>query len=107
MSIVRTDTCQKDAPFVPQQNLFNLEREVRVAFRAMNDDKWIADGLRHGFATYFRALKKSDQETAWYMGNSVQMVKKHYAKSIPLSELDNFWHMTPAVVLASPLSGNG
>jgi len=88
VSIVRTDTCQKDAPFVPQQNLFNLEREVRVAFRAMNDDKWIADGLRHGFATYFRALK-------------------HYAKSIPLSELDNFWHMTPAVVLASPLSGNG
>jgi hypothetical protein len=33
-------------------------------------------------------------------GNSVQMVKKHYAKSIPQSELDSFWQMTPAVVLA-------
>lgn len=41
------------------------------------------------------------------MGNSVQMVKKHYAKSIPQSELDSFWQMTPAVVLAGPSPGNG
>ena len=34
------------------------------------------------------------------MGKSVQMVKKHYAKNIPQSELDAFWQMTPAVVLA-------
>ena len=61
----------------------------------------VFDGLRHGFATFFRALKKSDQETSWYMGNSVQMVKKHYAKSIPQSELDSFWQMMPAVVLAA------
>ncbi len=94
------DNSPKDAPFVPQQNLFNLERELRVAFRAMNDGKWIFDGLRHGFATFFRVLKKSDQETSWYMGNSVQMVKKHYAKSIPQSELEKFWGLTPAVVLA-------
>lgn len=90
----------KSAPFVPQKNLFNLEREVREGFRKLNDGKWIADGLRHGFATFFRALKKSDNETAWYMGNSVQMIKKHYAKSVPQSDLEKFWELTPAVVLA-------
>src|SRR5262249_51223364 len=52
----------KDAPFVPQKNLFNLEREAREGFRKLNDDKWIADGLRHTFATFYRALKKSDNE---------------------------------------------
>lgn len=77
-----------------------LKRKLRVAFRALDDGKWIFDGLRHGFAAFFRALKKRDHETSWYMGNSVQMVKTHYAKSIPQSELDNFCHMTPAVALA-------
>lgn len=90
----------KDTPFVPKKNMFNLEREVREGFRKQNGDKWIADGLRHGFATFFRALKKSDNETAWYMGNSVQIVKKNYARSVPQSELDAFWGLTPAVVLA-------
>ena len=89
----------KESPFVPQQNLFNFEREVREGFRAVNSGKWIADGLRHGFATFYRSLKESDPAVALYMGNSVAMIKKHYAKNIPKSELDTFWGLTPAVVL--------
>jgi integrase len=93
------ENCPNDAPFVPQNNMFNLEREVREGFKKLNDDKWIPDGLRHGFATFFRALKKNDNETAWYMGNSSAMIKKHYAKSIPQSELETFWGLTPAIVM--------
>jgi integrase len=86
-------------PFVPTKNLFNLEREFRQDFRKLNDGKWIADGLRHGFATFFRALKKDENAVAWYMGNSAAMIKKHYAQSIPATELNKFWEMTPQSLL--------
>jgi integrase len=85
----------KDVPFVPQKNLFNLERKVRETM----DGKWIADGLRHGFATFYASLKKDYPAVAWYMGNSVAMIKKHYAKTIPSDQLNQFWNLTPAVVL--------
>lgn len=86
----------KDAPFVPQQNLFNLERKVRESMKG----KWIADGLRHGFATFYTSLKQEFPTVAWYMGNSVAMIKKHYAQTIPSEQLNQFWALTPAVVLA-------
>jgi integrase len=86
----------KDAPFVPEKNLFNLEKDAR-AFMA---GKWIADGLRHGFASHYTSLKKDFPAVAWYMGNSVQMIKKHYAKSIPVEQLEQFWGLTPEKVLA-------
>jgi hypothetical protein len=44
-------------------------------------------------APYGQALNRSCH-------NIVQMGKERYAKSIPQSELDSFWHMTTAVVLA-------
>ena len=85
----------KDGPFVPQKNLFNLERKVRASMNG----QWIADGLRHGFATFYASLKKDYPAVAWYMGNSVAMIKKHYAKTVPGGELEKFWGLTPEVVL--------
>jgi hypothetical protein len=34
-------------------------------------------------------------------GNSADMVKRHYARTIPADECEQFWNLTPAVVLAT------
>ncbi|HUA66552.1 MAG TPA: hypothetical protein VME24_11940 [Alphaproteobacteria bacterium] len=82
---------KKDSSFIPKKNLFNLERKARACMKG----KWVADGLRHSFATYFGSLKKDYPAVAWYMGNSVAMIKRHYAQTIPDSTLNEFWNITP------------
>ena len=61
--------------------------------------EWIQDGLRHTFATNYNSLIKNFHETAYYMGNSVNMVKQHYARTVATEPLTAFWGLTPAEVL--------
>jgi integrase len=93
----------KDAPFVELRALPNREKEIRAAVLNGN---WVQDGLRHGFATYFKNLKKDIVLTSHVMGNSVAIVKKHYARTIPDEECQAFWALTPDKVLADKTSGN-
>ncbi|HEX5219947.1 MAG TPA: hypothetical protein VFZ59_10300 [Verrucomicrobiae bacterium] len=87
---------EKDAALVPDKNMFNLEKDAR----GLMDGGWIADGLRHTFATNFASLEKNYSTVAWYMGNSVAMIKKHYAQTIPSEPLNEFWNMIPDKVLS-------
>lgn len=88
----------KDAPFISLLSLGNREKEIRTA---VLNGKWVQDGLRHGFGTYFKALTKSIAEVADYMGNSPDIVKRHYARTVPKEDCDAFWGLTPAVVSAN------
>jgi integrase len=87
----------KDAPFVQLKALPNREKKIRTAVLG---GEWIQDGLRHGFATYFRNLKKDIGLVSFYMGNSPDVVKRHYARTIPAEDCQAFWSLTPEVVLA-------
>ena len=87
----------KDAPFISLLSLSNREKEIRTA---VLNGKWVQDGLRHGFGTYYKALTKSIAEVADYMGNSPDIVKKHYARTVPKDECEAFWNLTPKAVLA-------
>jgi integrase len=86
----------KDAPFIPAKNMFNLEREVR---ENTFGKEWISDGLRHTFATMFKSLKKDINLTADVMGNSPKVIKSNYAQTIDIEELNKFWGLTPENVL--------
>ncbi|MBE0546045.1 MAG: site-specific integrase [Verrucomicrobia bacterium] len=86
-----------ESPFVKVKNLSNREREIRG--KVLNGD-WVQDGLRHGFGTYYKSKIKDIGKVADYMGNSADMVKRHYARTIPADECAEFWAMTPAAVLA-------
>jgi len=85
-----------DALFVPKKNLFNMEREARKLVKG----GWIANGLRHTFATFYNSLKKDYSAVAWYMGNSTAMIKKHYAQTISSEQLNLFWNLTPEKVMS-------
>jgi len=85
-----------DAPFVKVKNLTNREKSIHG--KILNGD-WIQDGLRHGFGTYYKSKIKDIGKVADYMGNSADMVKRHYARTIPADECGQFWGLTPAVVM--------
>jgi hypothetical protein len=91
------DQCPEDAPFVQLKALPNREKRIR---EAVFDGEWIQDGLRHGFATYYKNLKNSIALVSDYMGNSPDVVKRHYARTIPAAECQAFWALTPQVALA-------
>lgn len=87
----------KDTPFINRKNLANRERAIHKAVLGAD---WVQDGLRHGFATYFKSICKSVDEAAIYMGNSPAIVERHYARSIPNDQSDAFWKLTPHAVMA-------
>ena len=97
------DNCPKDAPFVQLRALPNREKTVR---EAVFNGEWIQDGLRHGFATYFKNLKNSIALVSDYMGNSPDVVKRHYARTIPAAGCQTFWALTPQMVLADEPKAN-
>ena len=97
------DNSPKEAPFVQPRALPNREKRIRAA---VMEGQWIQDGLRHGFATYARNLKKDIGEVSFYMGNSPDVVKRHYARTIPADECVAFWGLTPEKVLADEESEN-
>lgn len=86
----------QDSPFIRAKNLANRERAIR---QAVLKGKWVQDALRHGFGTYFKTLKKDIAQVADYMGNSPDVVKRHYARTIPADDCERFWSLKPDVVL--------
>lgn len=88
-------------PFVKLKALPNREKEIR---ESVFKGKWIQDGLRHGFATYYVHLINNVPAVSFYMGNSLDIVKRHYARTITKDECDQFWNLTPANVMADALT---
>lgn len=97
------DNTPQGTPFV---NLYSLENREKAIRKAVFNGEWIQDGLRHGFATYYKAKIKSVALVADYMGNSAGIVKRHYARTIPQEEWEAFWNLTPEMVMADELESN-
>jgi len=87
----------KDAPFVNVKTLNYRERIIRQAALG----KWVQDGLRHGFGTYYKALTTNIEKVADQMGNSITIAKKHYARAISAYDCKAFWDLTPEKVMAN------
>jgi integrase len=87
-------------PFLEIINLENREKQIRAA--ALQRD-WIQDGLRHGFGTFYRAKIKDIGRVADYMGNSPNIVKRHYARTVPKADCDRFWNLNPPDVITAQI----
>ncbi len=56
---------------------------------------WPANGLRHSFGSYHLAKFHNAVETAHVMGNSVDMVHRHYKSLVTKADAENFWGLRP------------
>jgi integrase len=73
------DNTPKDAPFVPQKNRSNREREIR---KATLNGGWIQDGLRHGMTTYYNALTNDVYKVFHVTGDDLKTVKRYYMRAV-------------------------
>lgn len=77
-----------------------LWEDVRIsagyALRRMEGVPWPDDVLRHSYGSYWLAKKGDRSRLAEQMGNSVQVIRKHYRRAIPRAEAEAFWKLRPA-----------
>ena len=74
--------------------------KFRIAKKDINPDgpEWVSDILRHSFASYWLPKYNDRPHLAEQMGNSIKMIKDHYKKVIPASEVARFWKILPKKV---------
>ncbi len=51
------------------------------------------DGLRHSFASYWLTIHSDRPKLAEIMGNSVEIIRNHYLKTIPRATAEEFWDL--------------
>lgn len=56
---------------------------------------WPQDVLRHCFGSYWLAKHNDRPRLAELMGNSVEVIKKHYRRALSREEVDAFWALRP------------
>lgn len=52
---------------------------------------WPRDVLRHSFASYWLAVHKNRAELSEIMGNTPEIIRRHYRKAVPVDAAKAFW----------------
>lgn len=60
---------------------------------------WPHNALRHSFASYALAKWENANALALEMGNSVEIIKKHYREIVLPEVAEAFWSLTPSTVM--------
>ena len=90
--------CRGTSPLVPASNIKNLRVRVCKPLKFA----WIADGLRHTFATFHYAKHHSLEELRHAMGNSPAIIERFYRGTIGEDQVEGFWSILPPVESAEP-----
>lgn len=61
--------------------------------------EWQADTLRHTYGSYLYASVQDVGNVASKMGNSPQVVQRHYRRAVKAKDAKTFWQLTPEKVL--------
>ena len=86
-----------DNPLNPVKGHAKLQRGSREAFcEVASVDKWIQDGLRHSFGTYYFNLTRNILETVFVMGNSEKIARKHYLQAVTAQKTNKYWALRPS-----------
>ncbi len=81
---------------VPIIDLKAFHQNKSRFLKAAQIAKWSENGLRHSFASFHYAMFRDANETASQMGNSADIVHRHYKSLVSRSEAEKFWNLRPA-----------
>ena len=84
--------------------LFTSLRE-RAGYRfgpeATDENRWIGDSIRHTFGSMWQMKHKNISELAEEMGNSPEVIRRHYKRAIRDKEVNAFWAIRPLPTTSS------
>jgi integrase len=64
---------------------------VKIAAGFNRENPWVADIMRHSYASYWLELHKNRAQLAELMGTSADMIRKHYRKVCRRDEAVEYW----------------
>jgi len=56
---------------------------------------WPHNAMRHSFGSYFLGKTKDENLTASEMGNSPEVIIKHYRALVREADVTRYWHFAP------------
>lgn len=81
------------------KNFNKLFEELRIragyGLKGQPGKKWVSDGMRHTFASMHVAKYRNEEELATLMGNSVEVIRNHYKKTLDPLLAEEFWKIVP------------
>lgn len=84
------DSCKDQKPLIHSNHRKHRDKVVDgLSF------EWIADGLRHSYATYHYAKHTNLELLRRNMGNSPAVIERFYKGVIPQAEVEKFWSIVP------------
>ena len=92
---------KREGLVTPQANLiqrlknFHAALGYRVAEQNPDASTWPQDVLRHSYGSYWLGKYKQRAVLAEHMGNSLQIIKKHYRQVVSKSATVKYWRITP------------
>jgi hypothetical protein len=82
----------------------NFRKNKALLLKAAEIKEWPYNGLRHSFGSYHLAMFRSAKDTSHQMGNSEDMVHKHYKALVTKAEAEKFWNLRPEKQASTPQS---
>ena len=86
---------------IPHQNFVKRAKSLHSALgykgTGENPDApdWPQDVMRHCYGSYWLAKYKQRAVLAEHMGNTVEMIKKHYKKVVSKADCAEYWRIVP------------
>ena len=74
---------------------YRIKLPKQTNFENPDGKKWVADVLRHSYASYWLAKYKDRPHLAENMGTSVKMIKEHYKSVVSNTAFESFWSIEP------------
>jgi integrase len=96
------ETLKMGGPIVEKSKFW---KNKELLMEAAEIQEWPANGLRHSFGSYHFAMFRSSDDTAHEMGNSVDMVHRHYKSLVSKSEAEKYWNLRPSPTPEPPQTG--
>lgn len=63
--------------------------------RVLGFSRWPQDLLRHSCASYWLALCEDPAKVSWALGNSANILKRHYMELVQPEDVGRFWSIMP------------
>src|SRR5262249_33199011 len=73
----------------------NFHRQSVAARAAVGLKAWPVNVLRHSFGSYWLAQFNDINALAVQMGNSPEVIERHYRKAVRPKEAHRYWALTP------------
>jgi len=79
-------------------DLVNLRRATAEDRKAAGLDEWPVNALRHSFGSYWLAQFSDINGLAVQMGNSPEVIERHYRKAVRPKDAHRYWAISPTTV---------